>query len=65
MAETINSTDLHNKSGSSSDKKAKTSVLLVVLFAVFSIYALMLFKMQVIEGAGYRIQSKNISQSKP
>ena len=62
MAEIINSTDLHNKSGSSSDKKAKTSVLLLCLFTVFSIYALMLFKMQVIEGAGYRIQSKNISQ---
>ena len=58
MAETINSTDLHNKSGSSSDKKAKTSVLLLGLFTVFSIYALMLFKMQVIEGAGYGFGDK-------
>ena len=62
MANIINSTDLHQKSGTSSDKKTKTTLLLIVLFSIFSIYILILFKMQVIEGAGYRMQSVNISQ---
>ena len=62
MANIINSTDLKHKSGSSSDKKTKTNILLFSLLLFFSIYILILFKMQVIEGAGYRMQSVNISQ---
>lgn len=62
MANIINSTDLHQKSGTSSDKKTKTTILLIALFSFFAIYVLILFKMQVIEGAGYRMQSVNISQ---
>lgn len=62
MANIINSTDLQNKSGSSSDKKSKTTIFFLSIFVIFSIYILILFKMQVIEGAGYRMQSVNISQ---
>lgn len=62
MANVITSTDLKNKAGSSTDKNSKTFILSISLSVIFIIYTLILFKMQVIEGAGYRMQSVNISQ---
>lgn len=59
MAEIITSTDLQNKSGSSKEKKQKTSVMSFVLIGIFIIYTLTLFKMQVIEGDVYQTQSVN------
>ena len=59
MAEIITSTDLQNKSGSSKEKKQKTSVMSFVLIGIFIIYTLTLFKMQVIEGEVYQTQSVN------
>lgn len=59
MAEIITSTDLQNKSGSSKEKKQKTSVMSFVLVGIFIIYTLTLFKMQVIEGDVYQTQSVN------
>ena len=59
MAEIITSTDLQNKSGSSKEKKQKTSVMSFVLIGIFIIYTLTLFKMQVIEGDFYQTQSVN------
>ena len=59
MAEIITSTDLQNKAGSSKEKKQKTSIISFVLFGIFAIYTLTLFKMQVIEGEVYQTQSVN------
>lgn len=62
MAEIITSTDLHNKSGSSQEKKTKISFLSITLIVVFSLYTLILFKIQVLEGQHYKEESEIISQ---
>ena len=62
MLETITSSDLQNKSGSSKDKKNKTSILFLFVSLLFLFYTLFLFRMQIIEGTRYKNQATTVSQ---
>lgn len=62
MDTVIQATDLQNKSGSTGKKKDRLFIISFIIIATFCLYILRLFKMQVIEGAGYLRQSQTISQ---
>ena len=46
---------------SSAEKNGKMIVLATIIIAVFAVYLLKLFSMQVVEGEKYRKQSQNMS----
>lgn len=58
----IQSTDLQSKTGRTGKKKDKLYFISFIIILTFGLYILRLFKMQVVEGAGYRRQSETISQ---
>ena len=62
MVNTIRSTDLQNKNGSNLRKNERLFFIGLIITVVFAVYILRLFKLQVIEGDGYRKQSVIISQ---
>lgn len=62
MSNIVRSTDFENKSGSSSQKNAKIIVISIALVAIFVVYTLVLFSMQIINGQVYQKISTTNSQ---
>lgn len=62
MVKVIHSTDLQNQAGSTGKKNEKVFLLSTIVVVSFVFYLLMLFKMQVVEGANYRQESTKLIQ---
>lgn len=62
MLKVIRSTDLQNQTGSSGKKKDHLFFISILFFIVFAFYLIILFKMQIVEGAGYRMESTLVAQ---
>ena len=62
MLKVIRATDLQNQTGSTGKKKDKLFFLSILVIITFVFYMIILFKMQVVEGEGYIIQSTRVMQ---
>ncbi|MCR4713264.1 MAG: penicillin-binding protein 2 [Treponemataceae bacterium] len=62
MVKVIHATDLQNQAGSTGKKNEKILLLSIIVVVTFILYLVVLFKMQVVEGDGYRIQSTLVAQ---
>ena len=62
MLKVIRATDLQNQTGSTGKKKDKLFFLSILVIITFIFYIVILFKMQVVEGEGYIIQSTRVMQ---
>ncbi|MCR4940649.1 MAG: penicillin-binding protein 2 [Treponemataceae bacterium] len=62
MLKVIRATDLQNQIGSTGKKKDKLFIISIIVLVSFVFYLLILFKMQVVEGAGYRMESTLVAQ---
>ncbi len=62
MVKVIHATDLQNQAGSTGKKNEKVFLLSAIVVVSFFFYLLVLFKMQVVEGANYRQESTKLVQ---